>query len=236
MRGPATQSTAAPRRIPHPAVVRNPPPCAAPSMPNARVNLPGPAPSSGSFTPCRRPRINSMPDRLHRAEQHEARPSPPLHQNVEQPVDAIVHVHIGITGPPGLDKRPGAWAEPRVAGRVAHRIIRLRFHNPTHTAMPHEMAADQSARTSHRILLEKVLPDSFHFPIPSPVPPAPQVGNPCFRRHPTPSGTSGCLFQNIGHFEIFTLFPERWIHPNAIKDSLGLTLVHFSLVLLKQMF
>ncbi len=101
-------------------------------------------------------------NRFDRANQHETRALSALHQDIEKPMHPIVHVNVGISLRLPFHKRPRARSKPRVTRRIILRIIRLRLHNPPDAALPHKLATYQPARTSHRILREKVLPDRPH--------------------------------------------------------------------------
>lgn len=94
-------------------------------------------------------------NRLKRAEQHKAGSGLAFDQDVKQPVDSVVHIHIGIARTVGRDESPGTGSGPRVASRIIEREISLRFHNTSDAAAPDELATDETLGTSHGLAFEE---------------------------------------------------------------------------------
>ena len=97
-------------------------------------------------------------------EEDEPGAFPTLHEDIEEPVHAVVHVNVGIAGGVALHEGPSARAKPRVTGGVVHGIIGFGFHDAADAAVQDEMAADQAFRASDRILHEKILENRLHGP------------------------------------------------------------------------
>src|SRR5262245_2739944 len=85
--------------------------------------------------------------RFDRAEKNETILAPALYQDVQQPIHAVVEVHIRRTGLISCDEFTRTRARPRVAGFIISRGVGFRFHNDTRASSPDEFTSDQFPRT-----------------------------------------------------------------------------------------
>jgi len=86
--------------------------------------------------------------RFQRADQDETGAFAAFHQQVQHPMDAVIHINVNRTGPVSLDERPGARPGEGMGGFVVQTEIRLDLHHDPGTFSPDELSADEFARAN----------------------------------------------------------------------------------------
>jgi hypothetical protein len=66
-------------------------------------------------------------DRIERANQHRGRRSPRFGDDVHHPVDAVVQIHVGVSGGAVHRRVPWGWPGRRVARWIGLADVRLHF-------------------------------------------------------------------------------------------------------------
>jgi len=89
------------------------------------------------------------------ANQNETAAFCAFHQQIQHPMDAIIHININGAGAVSLHE--GACARPGkgMAGFVIQSEIRFHFDHDPGTFSPHQFRADELARANQRVALKK---------------------------------------------------------------------------------
>ena len=78
-----------------------------------------------------------------------------LDQDIQQPVDAVIHVDVGGAGRIVRDEFAGAGPVESMARFVALFRVRFDLHDEAARAVPDQLAPDQLARAGQRVPLKK---------------------------------------------------------------------------------
>ena len=95
------------------------------------------------------------PRRFQSTNQNKAILAPTSHEKVQQPVHPVVQIHIRSPRRHSCHKLPRRRPGKSMASLVVANRISLGLNNHTAATVPNQLAADQLARTRHRIAFEK---------------------------------------------------------------------------------
>jgi len=95
------------------------------------------------------------PRRFQGSNQNKTILAPASHQKVQQPVHSVVQIHIRSPRRHSCHKLPRRRSGKSMASLIVQYGISLSLNNKAPATVPNELAADQLARTSHRIAFEK---------------------------------------------------------------------------------
>ena len=95
------------------------------------------------------------PRRFQSTNQNKAILAPTSHEKVQQPVHPVVQIHIRSPRRHSCNKLPRRRSGKSMASLIVQYGISLSLNNKAPATVPNELAADQLARTSHRIAFEK---------------------------------------------------------------------------------
>jgi len=98
---------------------------------------------------------NEAAPRFERANQNEAAALAALHQQVQHPVDAVIHIDVNGAGFVLFDKRARARPGKSMARFVIQSEIRLHLHHGAGTFSPHQLGPDEFARADQRVTLKE---------------------------------------------------------------------------------
>ena len=102
-----------------------------------------------------RPHYGQSAPRFEGADQDEATARAAFHQQIQHPMDAVVHVNVNRAGVVALDKGPRAGPSESVARLVVQSEISLRFDDDAGTFSPNQFRTDEFSRANQRIALEE---------------------------------------------------------------------------------
>lgn len=89
------------------------------------------------------------------SQQNESRPLVTFYQHIEEPMDTIVQINVGIAGIMGFDENSGTRTAPRVACGIINGQIGFGFDNPRTLSVPTKTTTDQFARAHQRVPSEE---------------------------------------------------------------------------------
>ena len=79
----------------------------------------------------------------------------PFDQEVQQPVDTVIQIHISGASGASRHKFTRRGTTERVAGFIVEDRVGFGFHNDTAASVPEQLASDHFAGTRNRIALKK---------------------------------------------------------------------------------
>jgi len=101
-------------------------------------------------------------ERLKGSEKYESGHWTVLDQNIEQPVNPVVQINVGVASRMIRYETTGSGPEKRVAGWISLGRVGLRFHDAARTTTPFKGAADEIPGTVHGSSFKKFRRETLH--------------------------------------------------------------------------